>query len=105
MDLKVYNRPWAVLAVGGIALFAVREIARKLLHSTPPEYRPSDSSSDESSAQSPWRVKVVSETTPGVVYEVDVHKKTCTCPHFMYRGTPCKHMKKVLDGSFVKLYK
>ena len=26
-------------------------------------------------------------------YYVDVRKQTCTCPHFTYRETACKHLE------------
>jgi uncharacterized Zn finger protein len=34
----------------------------------------------------------------GAVYDVNVGKKTCTCPSFMHGGAVCKHLR-ALDGS------
>lgn len=45
-------------------------------------------------------VKVKSETTRGVNYDVNITKCTCECPSFKYRGPlMCKHIKLVKENS------
>jgi hypothetical protein len=39
----------------------------------------------------------------GAVYDVNVGKKTCTCPSFMHGGAICKHLR-ALDGSLAAKY-
>jgi hypothetical protein len=38
-------------------------------------------------------IQVESFSEPGVFYTVDIAAKTCTCPAFKKRKTPCKHMR------------
>lgn len=40
-------------------------------------------------------ISVPSQTQEGVVYQVDVQNKTCTCPAFSKSKKPCKHMATV----------
>jgi predicted nucleic acid-binding Zn finger protein len=45
-----------------------------------------------------FRQKVMSESTPNVMYIVSknpIGEITCTCPHFVYRGLSCKHIDSV----------
>ena len=45
-----------------------------------------------------WRVP--SETKPGVEYTVTLNDDgtwSCTCPHYTYRRTECKHILKVRE--------
>lgn len=43
-------------------------------------------------------VKVESETTPGLFYEVNLIERTCTCPSFnKNKGKECKHIKKLIS--------
>jgi uncharacterized Zn finger protein len=37
--------------------------------------------------------EVESEKHPNRTYVVDLISRTCTCPHFRYRGVQCKHIK------------
>lgn len=39
------------------------------------------------------RYRVPSSTNPCVSYIVDLTERTCGCPHFTHRQTPCKHMR------------
>ena len=46
-----------------------------------------------------WRVP--SESKPGVEYTVTLVNDgtwSCTCPHYTYRRTECKHILKVKEG-------
>jgi len=39
--------------------------------------------------------EVESFTRPGRYYTVDLIERSCTCPHFRFRGAICKHIKLV----------
>ena len=39
--------------------------------------------------------EVESENHPGRTYVVDMLSRTCTCPHYRYRGAICKHIRSV----------
>ena len=39
--------------------------------------------------------RVQSFSNPQIFYVVDLLEKTCTCPHFTYRGIICKHLRAV----------
>eukprot|EP00808_Paulinella_micropora_P032025 g23577.t1 len=36
-----------------------------------------------------------SETTPGLFYDLNYLRQTCTCPAFVFRRRPCKHLWKL----------
>ena len=44
----------------------------------------------------------VESSKPGVYYEIDLKKNTCTCPHYIHRvrrtGGDCKHIKAVKES-------
>lgn len=40
-------------------------------------------------------VMVASASKVGVYYQVDLEKKTCTCPQFTYRHKPCSHLREL----------
>ena len=48
--------------------------------------------------------EVPSAKIRGKVYVVDLKDKSCSCPHFTYRGAYCKHIKAV-EASKRKPYK
>jgi len=39
-----------------------------------------------------WELESLS--TPGEFYTVNIFERSCSCPHYHYRGAYCKHMKK-----------
>jgi len=45
------------------------------------------------------KVKHISKST-GTIYDIDLEKLTCTCPHYLYRlaksGGMCKHIQEEL---------
>lgn len=38
-------------------------------------------------------IRIPSYTTEGLWYSVDVQARVCSCPHFVYRNTECKHLE------------
>jgi hypothetical protein len=40
-------------------------------------------------------VQVESKSKPGVFYTVDLQKKTCTCPQFLFRHKACSHLNEL----------
>jgi len=42
--------------------------------------------------------EVESEKRPSEFYVVDLQAKSCTCPHFRFRGAFCKHLQAVKES-------